>query len=139
MTRRPPGFPRPDTFLPYTTLFRSHLVRVAPRDGGVLVERSGCGTGELADGVDVGAAFAVDEDAQHPAGQLQVVEVGPGSFDERRGDLVHTVSSGHRRLSPPPHRATAWAESNSVPAPRTIRADEHTSERQPINPNTIAV
>src|SRR3546814_15114038 len=118
MIRRPPRSTRTATLFPYTTLFRAE--RVAPRDGVGRVERSGCGTGELADGVDVGAAFAVDEDAQHPAGQLQVVEVEPGSFDERRDDLVHTVSSGHRRLSPPPHRATAWAEAHAVPEPRTI-------------------
>src|SRR3546814_10998992 len=48
---------------------RAQLARVAPRDGFVLVARSGCATGELACGLAGGAAFAVEGDPTTPAGQ----------------------------------------------------------------------
>src|SRR3546814_5386579 len=54
MIRRPPRSTRTDTLLPYTTLFRSDLLRVAPTrtQPGAIVDRLEPGVDRLTAGVD---------------------------------------------------------------------------------------
>ena len=65
----------------------------------VLIESTRDAPRQLADGVDVRTAWAVDEHLEHAACQLDVVDLQTGRIHEGDHDLPHALDSAHGSTS----------------------------------------
>src|SRR3546814_12692362 len=83
MIRRPPGYTRPDTLFPYTTLFRSDQIAIVMRQHVAL---------HLSDRID----GHVDDDEQAGAAELKR-QTGPG-------DEIFGYDADQRQIGSPDHR-----------------------------------